>query len=130
MPVTTERLAEPPAWIGAIFDRIVCGVDGTESSRVAVVQAARLLAARRVLELVTVVEETPVPWSGLFAPSDVERQCEEARRALREGRDQCPRARSMVLFGDAGPKLVSAAHEIDATLAVVGAPASGRLGGF
>jgi nucleotide-binding universal stress UspA family protein len=133
MSATTERaerLAEPPVWLGAIFDRIVCGVDGTESSRVAVAQAVRLLAARRVLELVTVVEETPVPWSGLFAPSDVERQYEEAQRALHVGHDQCPRARSMVLFGDPGPELVSAAREIGATLAVVGAPDSGRLGGF
>jgi nucleotide-binding universal stress UspA family protein len=36
----------------------------------------------------------------------------------------------MLLFGDPGPKLVSAVREIDATLAVVGAPSSGRLGGF
>jgi nucleotide-binding universal stress UspA family protein len=127
---TTERLTEPPVWLGNIFDRIVCGVDGTESSRAAVVQAERLLAARRVLELVSVVEETPAPWSGLFVPSDLDRQHAEARCALREGLALCPRARSTLRFGDPGPKLVAAAREIDATLAVVGAPASGRLGGF
>lgn len=130
MSVMARRLAEPPAWLGTIFDRIVCGVDGSESSRIAVVQARRLLTARRVLELVSVVEETPVPWSGPSARLDVERRYEEARWALREGRERCPRARSLLLVGDPGPTLVSAASEVDATLAVVGAPASGRLGGF
>lgn len=130
MSVMTRRCAEPPAWLGTIFDRIVCGVDGTESSRAAVVQANRLLAARRMLELVSVVEETSAAWSGLSDPSDLNREREEARSALRKGRDQCPRARTALLFGDPGPKLVSAAREVDATLFVIGAPASGRLGAF
>jgi nucleotide-binding universal stress UspA family protein len=130
MSVMTKRHAEPPVWLGTIFDRIVCGVDGTESSRAAVVQANRLLPARRMLELVSVVEETSKAWSGLATPSDMDRQREEAQSALRKGRDQCPRARSALLFGDPGPKLVSAAREVDATLVVIGAPASGRLGAF
>ncbi len=130
MSVITKRRTEPPVWLGTIFDRIACGVDGTESSRAAVVQANRLLAARRILELVSVVEETSAAWSGLSAPSDVDRQYEEAQCAIREGRDQCPHARSTLLFGDPGPKLVAAAREVDATLVVIGAPDSGRLGPF
>ena len=130
MSVMTRRLAEPPVWLGTIFDRIVCGVDGTESSRAAVAQANRLLAARRMLQLVSVVEETSTAWSGLSAPPDVDRQYKEARRALHEGRATCPRAGCALVFGDPGPKLVSAAREVDATLVVIGAPASGRLGAF
>ena len=118
MSVLTKRHAEPPVWLGTIFDRIVCGVDGTESSRVAVVQAKRLLAARRMLELVSVVEETSAAWSGLSAPSDIERSAKRLGAPSVKGRDQCPRARSVLLFGDPGPKLVSAAREVDATLAV------------
>ena len=131
MSVMTLRRAEPPAWLGTIFDRIVCGVDGTESSRAAVVQANRLLAARRTLELVSVVEETSEAWSR--APPPRRTSTVSAKRlwpALRKGRDQCPRARTALLFGDPGPKLVSAAREVDATLVVIGAPASGRLGAF
>jgi nucleotide-binding universal stress UspA family protein len=130
MSVMTKRLAEPPLWLGTIFDRIVCGVDGTESSRAAVVQANRLLSARRMLELISVVEETSTAWSGLSAPPDVDRRHEEARRALHEGRATCPRARCALVFGEPGPKLVSAALEVDATLVVLGAPAGGRLGAF
>jgi nucleotide-binding universal stress UspA family protein len=110
-----------------MFDRIVCGVDGTESSRVAVVQAARLLAPRRVLELVSVVER-PGPWAEPSDDADLERQLDEAQRALVVGRTQCPRARSQLLVGEPGPMLVSAARDSHATLAVAGAPASGRLG--
>ena len=124
MSVMTKRHAEPPVWLGTVFDRIVCGVDGTDSSRAAVVQANRLLAARRMLQLVSVVEERSA------APSDIDRQREEAQSAIRKGREQCPRARSALLFGDPGPKLVSTAREVDATLVVLGAPASGRLGAF
>jgi nucleotide-binding universal stress UspA family protein len=130
MLLNTKRRAEPPVWLGTIFDRIVCGVDGTESSRAAVVQANRLLAARRMLELVSIVEETSAAWSGLSAPSDVDRWHEEAQSAIRKGREECPRARSAILIGDPGPKLVAAAHEADATLVVIGAPATGRLGPF
>ncbi|MGZ8795519.1 MAG: universal stress protein [Gaiellaceae bacterium] len=128
--MTTARLAEPPAWFGTVFDRIVCGVDGTESSRVAVAQAVRLLGARRILELLSVVERSLGAWVGRIDSTDLERQYEEAQRALREGRAQCPRARSVIFFGDPGPVLVSAAREVAATLVVAGAPASGRLSGI
>ena len=127
MTSTTQHPAAPPVWLGSIFDRIVCGVDGTESSRVAVAQAERLLAPRRMLELVSVVER-PGPWAETSGDADLERQVEEARRALVVGRTQCPRARSLLLVGEPGPMLVSAARDAHATLAVAGAPASGRLG--
>jgi nucleotide-binding universal stress UspA family protein len=119
MSVTTQRPAYPSAWLGATFDRIVCCVDGTDSDRVAVTQAARLVAARNSLEL---FEETPVRSSGWLEPSDAE--WKDAQHDRRAG------VRSMLFFVDPGPKLVSAARELDATLAVVGAPVGGRLGGF
>jgi len=130
MKLTTGRIREQPAWLGTLFDRIICGVDGTESNNVAVAQAMRLLHARRILELISVVERRPSGGTGRIDAADLERQYDEARRVLRDARAQCPRARSAILFGDAGPVLVAAAREAGATLAVVGAPAGGRLGGF
>lgn len=128
MVLTTERIGEPPAWLGTLFDRVVCGVDGTESSQIAIEQAVRLLSARRVLELLSVVEQTSAPWADTPGSADLDRRYEEAQRALREGRALCPRAHSAILFGDPGPMLVSAAQEREATLVALGAPASGRLG--
>jgi nucleotide-binding universal stress UspA family protein len=131
MTTMTERRAEPSVWLGSLFDRIVCGVDGTESSRVAVAQAARLVCARRTLELISVVDRRPVAaLAGWVDPADLERQYEEAQRALSEGREQCPRAHSRLLAGDPGPALVSAARKSHATLVAAGAPPSGRLGGI
>jgi nucleotide-binding universal stress UspA family protein len=128
MTVTTRRISEQPAWLGTLFDRIACGVDGTESSTVAVAQAMRLLPARRTLELISVVERTPGGRAGPMHSAERERQYEEARRALRDARARYPRAHSSILSGDAGPVLVAAAQEAGATLIAVGAPASGRLG--
>ena len=130
MTLTTGRIREQPAWLGTLFDRIICGVDGKESSNVAVAQAMRLLCARRILELISVVEGMPSGGARRIDPADLDPQYDEARRALRDARAQCPRARSAILFGDAGPVLVAAAREAGATLVAVGAPASGRLGGF
>jgi nucleotide-binding universal stress UspA family protein len=130
MTLTTGRIREQPAWLGTLFDRIICGVDGTESTNVAVAQAMRLLCARRVLELISVVERRPSGGAGRIDSADLEQQYDEARRALRDARAQCPRARSAILFGDAGPVLVAAAREAGATLVAVGAPPGGRLGGF
>ena len=129
MTLTTGRIRERPAWLGTLFDRIICGVDGTESSNVAVAQAMRLLYARRILELISVVARRPSGGAGRI-DSDLERQYDEARRALSDARAQYPRARSAILFGDAGPVLVASAREAGATLVAVGAPAGGRLGGF
>lgn len=131
MTLSTARIGEPPAWLGTLFDRIVCGVDGTESSRVAVEQAARLLHARRILELVSVVDQRPVVTS-TEAPDadDLERRYEAARCALREACLHHPHAWSRLRSGDPGSELLSAVREAQATLAVVGAPPSGRLGGI
>lgn len=128
MTVMSPTVAEPPTWVGAVFDRIVCGVDGTDSSRTAEAQAMRLLPARRMLELASVVEGNQEPWSGELGLADRERQYEEAQCAIHEGLCECPRARSLLAFGEPGPTLVSRAREIDATLLAAGAPASGRLG--
>jgi nucleotide-binding universal stress UspA family protein len=82
-----------------------------------------------MLELLSVVELRAAAWADMSGSADRDRRYEEAQRALHEGRALYPRAHSTILFGDAGPMLVSAAREAEATLLSVGAPASGRLGG-
>ena len=129
MTLTLDRISKPPVWLGRLFDRIACGVDGTENSDVAVAQAVRLLAARRTLELVAVIERT----TGTRMPAaagEVDRMYEEAQRALRDGRQRCPHAEPCLLYGDPGPILCSAARDTDATLLAIGAPASSRPTGI
>lgn len=127
---TRLRAGEPPLWLGALFDCIVCGVDGTEGSREAVRQAVRLLPARRLLRLVSVVEESGVPFTPDAADAELNRRYAEAARALADAHALCPHAGTRVVFGDAGHGLAAEARELDATLVAVGAPRAGRLGGF
>jgi len=128
MSVTAKRSSAPPLWLSSLFDRIVCGVDGTESSLAAVRQVARLLPARRILELVAVAEEMPA-WSSSAAEDERNRRYSEARNALAQARRIQPRAYGRVCVGDPGPTLASIARETPATLLAVGAPSGGRLGG-
>ena len=128
MTATTTRLSAPPLWLCSLFDRIACGIDGTESSLVAVRQVARLLPARKILELVAVAEEMPASPSAA-ADDERNRRYSEARTALAEARRIHPRAYGRICFGDPGPTLVTVAREAAATLVAVGAPSSGRLGG-
>lgn len=130
MTATRARTAEPPLWLGTVFDRVVCGVDGTDSSRTAVRQAVTLLPARRSLELVSVVEESPVPWGAEAARVELSRRSAEARRALADAHALCPRAATCLAVGDPGVVLEAEVRAFGATLVAVGAPKAGRLGGL
>jgi nucleotide-binding universal stress UspA family protein len=127
MTLTADQLSKPPIWLGRLFDRIACGVDGADSSDVAVAQAVRLLAARKTLKLVAVVEPSSRSRRGQADSAELERTFQEAQRAVREGRVRFPHAQSSVLFGAPGPALCAAARDAEATLLAIGAPASGRL---
>ena len=61
--------------------------------------------------------------------AELRRRFGEARDAISTEHAQFPRARSRLLVGDPGAAIVAFARQSRATLAVVGAPASGRLGG-
>ena len=76
-------------WVTCLFDRIVCGVDGSPSSRIAVAQARRVATPGTTLELVSVVERSPDGWPR-HAP-DEERQYYEAQLALEAARERAAR---------------------------------------
>lgn len=130
MSAVSIHRSDPPLWVGSLFDRVVCGVDGTASSHAAVRQAGRLVPARRSLELVAVVEEPSAEWSSPVRAAELARCREEAQLALREAHRLHPHAHSHVRLGDAGRTLCEAAWEARSTLIVVGAPTAGRLGGI
>ena len=127
MSTTSAQLPEP-LWLTCVFDRILCGLDGSEFSRVAARQASRLLPARRVLQLLTVVEGPPAATQTSAVPAEIEQRYENARRTLSAARATCPQAQERVLFGDPAPAIVGAARELDATLVAVGGPHRSRLG--
>jgi nucleotide-binding universal stress UspA family protein len=119
-------IAEPPTWLESVFDRILCDVDGTESSRVAVAHAARLLSPGGVLELISVADAGTGNGNG-DGPMR-EDSYERAQEALHAGLEWYPSPRSLLVFGDHGEALASAALRTDATLVAVGARAGDRSG--
>ena len=118
-------IAGPPTWLDSVFDRILCDVDGTESSRVAVAHAARLLAPGGVLELVSVADAGTGNGDGPTREHSYER----AQAALHVGLGWYPSSRSLLVFGDPGEALATAALRTRATLTAVGARAGGDSAG-
>jgi nucleotide-binding universal stress UspA family protein len=126
---TVSHTPSPPLWLGTVFDRIVCGVDGTDGSLVAVRQAARLLPARRILELVAVAEDMS-GWPSPAADEERSRRSADAREILAEARRIHRSPHSCVRFGTPAATLAAAARDALATLIVVGAPRRSGRGGF
>ena len=76
-------------WVACLFDRVVCGVDGSPTSQIAVVQARRVATPGTTLELVSVVERSPAGWPR-HAPDEA-RQYYEAQLALEAARKRAAR---------------------------------------
>ena len=116
-----------------IFDRIVCGVDGSPESAAAVRQADLLLAHGGRMLLVGVADVAVAVHAGFQATAIAERMENEIRSALLD-------AERTVAYGHAvHPRLVegrpvsslmSAVREEDATLVAVGSHGSGRVSGI
>ena len=129
MTTTAAFGAEARAWEGAVFDSILCGVDGAESSNAAVAQASHLLAPHGTLELITVVDENAGDGPVELGPAELERRYARGQTALHKAQARYACTRSHLVFGDTGPSLVSAARHLGATLAAVGARAGGLSAG-
>jgi nucleotide-binding universal stress UspA family protein len=123
---------------GSVFATIVCGVDGTPASVVAVRQAAALADRDSRLLLVSVVDEASAaaataPGGGIVLPPPaVELENEalgEAAEAIRKQRIGLT-VETRVLEGAVLPTLVEALADEQATLAVVGRHGHSRLAGI
>jgi nucleotide-binding universal stress UspA family protein len=121
-----------------VFARIVCGVDGTAASTVAVRRAAQLADADSRLVLVTVASDATMAAATAGAAGMVLLPAvEEAGRAsLGQGievvRNEFPKLRveGRVLDGPLLPTLVGVLTDSNATLAVVGRHGHSRLAGL
>ncbi len=98
------------AWTASVFDRIVCGLDGSEGGRIALDQADRLLGARRSVRLIGLLGNAESTGHRLA----LERQLHLAH-ALHLHID------SSLADGEPGAALVGAARDGGATLTVVAA---------
>jgi nucleotide-binding universal stress UspA family protein len=111
-----------------IFKRILCGVDGTPESLVAVRQAARLCDPDGSLQLTAVVPMAKAIHAGFSATRAAELMQEEAEAALAEARALAPSAIERLVNGEPVPVLLHAAEQ--ATLVAVGSHGRGRAAGM
>lgn len=112
-----------------MLEQVVCGIDGSPASLVAVRQAARLVQPNGRLILVAVANVAVAAHAGMLA-SDVWVEVEdEAQAALAAARSEAPNAESELLEGSPGGVLLDAARE-GADLVAVGTHGGSRAKGI
>ena len=113
-----------------MFNRVVCGVDESAESHVAVRQAARITAPRGNLILAAVADLGPVLQAGSAAPAVSDEIVAETRAALATAHLEAPRADLLLLEGSPGDRLLLTVDEEQADLLVVGTHGGSRAGGI
>ena len=103
-----------------VFERILCGVDGTPASLVAVRQALRLQDADGSVLLSAVANLAQAAQAGMAAVHAAALLEHEAKAALAEARAIAPSAASKLVNGDPVAVLLTQAEAERATLIAVG----------
>jgi nucleotide-binding universal stress UspA family protein len=114
---------------GAVFARIVCGVDGTPEGLEAVRQARRIAAADSRLLIVSVSETHLAVRTGMDAARWAENLRTEAQAALDEAGALAGDARELLVHGRAAETLLHAAADHAATLLAIGSHEHSRTAG-
>jgi nucleotide-binding universal stress UspA family protein len=117
--------SEPP-----VFERIICGVDGTPASLIAVRQALRLQGEQGSLLLSAVANLAQAAHAGVAAPHAAELLKHEAEAALAEAQAIAPSASSRLADGDPVAVLLKQAEAERATLVAVGSHGRRRTAGL
>ncbi len=113
-----------------VFQRILCGVDGTPASLVAVRQAMRLQDEGGALQLTAVANLAKAAHAGMAATHAAELLQGEAETALAEAREIAPAATGKLVNGEPVAVLLREAEAQQATLVAVGSHGRGRAAGM
>jgi nucleotide-binding universal stress UspA family protein len=103
-----------------VFERIVCGVDGTPASLVAVRQALRLQGEHASVLLLAIANLAQAAHAGMAARHAAELMQHEAEAALAEAQAIAPSATAKLLDGDPVAVMLNQAETERATLIAVG----------
>ena len=113
-----------------IFDRIVCGIDGSQESIEAARQAERLRSPEGTLRLAAVTEVKTAVHAGFAMSHVLEELDAAAEEGLRRAVDEVKPASSHLLAGDAAPCLLAELERTNATLVAVGPRGHSRAAGM
>ena len=121
---------EGAANAASVFDRILCGVDGTPESLVAVRQAVRLAGEDGVLSLAAVTNLAKAAHAGAAASHAAELLQDKAEAALADARSIAPSAVERLVAGAPAEALLREAQREQATIVAVGSHGRGRAAGI
>lgn len=121
----TTQASEP-----RVFERIVCGVDGTPASLVSVRQALRLQDEDGTVLLLAVANLAQAAHAGMAATHAAELLQHDAEAALAEAQAIAHSASSNLVNGDPVGVLLKQAEAERATLIAVGSHGRGRAAGL
>ncbi|HEX2291812.1 MAG TPA: universal stress protein [Gaiellaceae bacterium] len=113
-----------------VFDRIVCGVDGTSEALEAARQAARIRSAEGLLRLVAVAEVDTAVHAGFAMSRVLDELDASARAALHTAIDTVHPDSTHLVAGAALPSLLREIERADATLVAVGPHGHSRAAGM
>jgi nucleotide-binding universal stress UspA family protein len=113
-----------------LFERILCGVDGTPASLDAVRQAVRLQSEHGNVFLVAAANLARAVHAGMAAPHAAELLQSDAEAALAEAQEIAPSASSKLLDGDPAAVMLKQAETERATLIAVGSHGRRRAAGL
>jgi nucleotide-binding universal stress UspA family protein len=114
----------------AIFTRVLCGIDGTAESLVAVRQALRLCEPQGNLRLAVAVDLAKAAHAGIAASHAADLLQQEAEAALAEARAIAPSAAEKLVNGEPVAVLLREAVAEQATMVAVGSHGHGRAAGM
>jgi nucleotide-binding universal stress UspA family protein len=121
---------DPQASEPQLFDRILCGVDGTPASLVAVRQGLRLQGEHGSVLLLAIANLAKAAQAGMAGTHAAELLQHEAEAALAEAQAIVPSASSKLLDGDPVAVMLSQAETERATLIAVGSHGRRRAAGL
>ena len=121
---------DAPTHAPPVFQRIICGIDGTPESLAAVRQAVRLQEPDGRLYLTSVAPLAKAVHAGLAAPHAAELLQQDAGAAIADARAIAPSASPRLLTGDPVRVLLQEVGAEQATLVAVGSHERGRTAGM
>lgn len=114
----------------AVFDRIVCGIDGSPEALEAARQAEKLRPEDGTLRLVAVAPRDLAVHAGWASSHVLDEIDSMARTSLRAAVDEVHPSASHVVAGDAATCLLEEVESADATLVAVGPRGRSRAAGI
>ena len=113
-----------------LFERILCGVDGTPAGLDAVRQAVRLQSEHGNVFLVAAAKLARAVHAGMAAPHAAGLLLSDAEAALAEAQEIAPSASSKLLDGDPAAVMLNQAESERVTLIAVGSHGRRRAAGL